>query len=92
MNTVAGLQTALNNLESDKVTVRKQGQETLRGIFDNRDNLNILKHALAAKGGEPWIALFQSMFHTVVLEKKAVLRKPSAVGKCLATMSGLFDS
>lgn len=81
MNTVTGLQTALNHIESDKVTIRKAGQDALREIFNNRENLQVFQDTAKLNGGAGWIALFQSLFHTVVLEKKAVLRKPAAVGK-----------
>lgn len=80
MNTVAGLQTALSNIESDKITERRAGQDALREIFANRENLLVFQETAALDGGSRWVALFQSLFQSVVLEKKAVIRKPSAVG------------
>lgn len=84
MNTVAGLQTALINIESDKITERNAGQEAIREIFANRENLLVFQETAVDDGGTGWLALFQSLFHCVVLEKKAVLRKSTAVGtSCL---------
>lgn len=80
MNTVAGLQTALSNIESEKITERKAGQDALREIFANRENLLVFQETATLDGGAGWVALFQSLFQGVVLEKKTVLRKPAAVG------------
>jgi ataxia telangiectasia mutated family protein len=75
MSSVAGLQSALKNYSSDKIKDRAQGQEAIREIFSDRDNLNIFQNTARQEGGAGWIAFFQCIFQVVVADKKAVMKK-----------------
>ncbi|WVQ63855.1 uncharacterized protein L199_002011 [Kwoniella botswanensis] len=77
MNTVQGLQTALRLTTSDKIKDRTQGIELVREIFSNRENLNAFGETARKEGGAAWIAFYQCLFQTVVMEKKLVV-KPGA--------------
>ena len=81
---VTGLQSALRLCGSDKVKERSQGQENVREIFGNRENLLIFQETASRDGGAGWIAFFQCLFQVVVVEKKAALKKgASATGKSM---------
>ncbi|WVW79405.1 hypothetical protein I302_101374 [Kwoniella bestiolae CBS 10118] len=77
MNTVQGLQTALRLSTSNKLKDRTQGIELVREIFSNRENLNAFGETARKEGGAAWIAFYQCLFQTVVMEKKLVV-KPGA--------------
>ncbi|KAK6906072.1 hypothetical protein I203_100054 [Kwoniella mangroviensis CBS 8507] len=77
MNTVQGLQTALRLSTSEKIKDRTQGIELVREIFSNRENLNAFGETARKEGGAAWIAFYQCLFQTVVMEKKLVV-KPGA--------------
>ena len=76
---VGGLQSALKLYASDKVKDRADGHTRLRGIFSDRDNLQIFQQTARRDGGAGWIALFQCLFQAVIFEKKAYLKKS---GQC----------
>ncbi len=75
MNTVSGLQSALKLCASDKVKDRSQGQEHVREIFSNRENLAAFQETASRDGGAGWVAFFQCLFQVVVVEKKAAVKK-----------------
>lgn len=78
MSAVPGLSGALKLYESDKVKDRMQGGTLLREIISNRDNLEALQATASRDGGKGWIALFQCLFASVLIEKKTVIKKVAA--------------
>ena len=82
MNSVTGLQTALKLCASDKIKDRTQGQEQVREIFGNRENLAVFQETASREAGAGWIYFFQCLFQMVVVEKKAAVKKgPSVQGE-----------
>ncbi len=89
MNTVSGLQTALKLCGSDKIKDRSQGQEHVREIFSNRENLIVFQETASKDGGAGWVAFFQCLFQVVVVEKKAAVKKGASVqGESESRFSG----
>ncbi|BEI92084.1 uncharacterized protein CcaverHIS019_0409040 [Cutaneotrichosporon cavernicola] len=78
MSAVPGLSGALKLYESDKVKDRMQGGTVLREIIGNRANLETLQAIANRDGGKGWIAFFQCLFASVLIEKKAVIKKIGA--------------
>lgn len=75
MSAVPGLSGALKLYESEKVKDRTQGGTLLREIISNRANLDVLQTTANRDGGKGWIALFQCLFASVLIEKKTVIKK-----------------
>lgn len=71
---VAGLRVALKEYESDKVRERTSGAERLREIFGNKENLWLFHESGGQQGGAGWVALFQSLFAGVSVEKRGMKR------------------
>lgn len=74
---VQGLQSALRLYESEKVRDRAEGQNRIRDIFSNRENLLAFQETASRDGGAGWVAFFQCLFQVVVLEKRVWLKKAS---------------
>ena len=75
MSSVADLQAALRLCGSDRVKDRAQGQENVRQIFSNRENLVHFQETASRDSGAGWVAFYQCLFQMVVVEKKAAVRK-----------------
>ena len=71
---VTGLRQALREYESEKVRERAGGAERIREIFSNRENLHLFKQTGGQQRGEGWVALFQTLFQVVSLEKRGMKR------------------
>ncbi|KLT40283.1 hypothetical protein CC85DRAFT_157894 [Cutaneotrichosporon oleaginosum] len=78
MSAVPGLTGALKLYESDKIKDRAQGGALLREIIGNRANLEVLQATANRDGGKGWVALFQCLFASVLLEKKTVIKKTAS--------------
>ncbi|ORX39340.1 hypothetical protein BD324DRAFT_619326 [Kockovaella imperatae] len=75
---VSGLQGALKLYGSDKVKERADGHTRIRGIFSDRENLRVFQESARRDGGAGWVALFQCLFQTVIMEKRVFLRSATA--------------
>ncbi|GMK57115.1 hypothetical protein CspeluHIS016_0309550 [Cutaneotrichosporon spelunceum] len=78
MSAVPGLSGALKLYESDKVKDRTHAGTLLREIIGNRGNLEALQATANRDGGKGWVALFQCLFASVLIEKKTVIKKIAA--------------
>ncbi|KAL5492086.1 TEL1 [Sanghuangporus weigelae] len=73
MNTPT-LRTVLENIKSDKATLRQQGLISLRETFSRDSAVDNFDSKGKGKGNE-WLVVFQALFTNVVTELRATLKK-----------------
>ncbi|WWC63986.1 uncharacterized protein I303_106592 [Kwoniella dejecticola CBS 10117] len=79
MNTVRGLENALQQTQSKVIKDRVEGVRKVRELFSNRQNLNAFSDVASREGGSAWISFYECLFNTVAKERAYVV-KPAAKG------------
>lgn len=62
-----------HNLKSEKIKERQEGLASIRSVF-GRDDV-VTNFHMRSKEGNPWLPIFQALFHAIAREKEAFTKK-----------------